>query len=228
MKNMARLKMLGVLSMSAAAPLLVLQACSGDASGSDAGPDGTTTDAAPDVGGGDAANDVAPGNDSGCPTYTGSSQFCQAVIARCNTCGIGAVKLNTCNTTNFDAVCTFATDLFSSQLAAAESACDSVCDASANTACVDAIVKDAGLSTAQQKTVTDYCAHCSTGPGCGAQLAGQLVEFNDTLAQAIDSTCTPDSGGPDSGACGLGYQTCAGLILTNALKGNPCADAGGD
>lgn len=178
----------------------------------------------------DSPNDVTQSNDSGCPTYNGSVEFCQAAVARCNTCGASSLTLTSCDLANFNAVCNWANGIFSSQFQAATQACESVCDKDAESACATAALADASLSTAQQKTVTDYCTRCGMSAGCAAQFASQLniVEYSDTIATEIDN-CTPDAGGPDASGCGFGFETCAFAVLENALtNGNPCADAGGD
>jgi hypothetical protein len=230
MDPIARLKILASLASLMTVAVLSFQACGGDSSTSDAGPDGTTSDAAGDVMmASDTSNDVVQSNDGGCPTYNGSVEFCQAAVARCNACGSSAVNLTSCEVTNLNAVCTWANGLFSTQYQAAMQACETVCDKDAETACAKAELADASLSTAQQKTVTDYCTRCGQSAGCAAQFASQLniIEYTDMIAMEIDN-CTPDAGGPDSGGCGLGYESCAFGVLLNALKGDPCADAGGD
>jgi hypothetical protein len=232
MEYIARWKIITSLASLASVTTLAfvsLEACSGDSSSSDGGLDGTTNDATGDVVAADTSNDVMQSNDSGCPTYNGSVEFCTAAVARCNTCGASAISLTTCDITNLNAVCNWANGVFSNQFQAASTSCDSVCDKDAETACANAALADASLSTAQEKTVTDYCARCGEDAGCAATFAKELniVEYSDTIVTAMDN-CTPDAGGPDSGACGLGYVGCAFGILETALAGNPCADAGGD
>src|SRR5215468_6614169 len=94
--------------------LFVLQACGGDTNvGNDASSDVTTGgDAKPDV----VAQDVVQTNDSGCPTYTGSVEFCKAAVDRCNACP-GSVKFNSCQRQNLDAVCGAVQNLFSAEYA---------------------------------------------------------------------------------------------------------------
>jgi hypothetical protein len=228
MTNTARWTLLAFFaSTSAALPL----ACGGDNGNGDAGPDGTTADAA----GNDAAttdastNDATKSNDGSCPTYSGSVEFCKAAIDRCNACGASSINLTACDVANLDALCNWANGIFSPQFQAAAESCANLCEADAQSSCSKAALADASLSTAQQKTATDYCAECGKNAGCAAQFASQfnLAEYSDTVAAALDK-CTPDAGGPDSGACGVGYFGCAFAALTTALAGNPCADAGGD
>jgi hypothetical protein len=203
--------------------LFVLQACGGDSNnGNDASSDGTTGgDATPDV-----AQDVVQTNDSGCPTYTGSVEFCKASIDRCNACP-GAVKINACQRANLDALCNAIQNVFSTQFAAAVESCATVCDTDATDTCETAALADASLSTAQQKLVADYCARCGVNSSCGTQLAPKVVQYADPVVNAIDQQCTPDAGGPDSGAC-IAYGTCASAHLQNALASLPCADAATD
>ncbi|HEY2366197.1 MAG TPA: hypothetical protein VGH87_07425, partial [Polyangiaceae bacterium] len=75
-----RTKLLAPIAAAPMVVLVVLQACGGDTNnGSDASTDGTTgSDATPDVVTQDSANDVVQTSDSGCPTYTGSVEYCKA------------------------------------------------------------------------------------------------------------------------------------------------------
>lgn len=220
-----RTKLLLPIAVAPMAVLFVLQACGGDSNnGNDASTDGTT--------GGDATPDVAQdtqGNDSAsaCPTYTGSVDFCKASIARCNACP-GAVKINSCQRQNLDAVCNAAGNIFSAQFASAAVACETVCDSDASNACEKNALADASLTTTQQKLVTDFCTRCSLDAGgCGAQLTANVIQYSDSLVTTIDQKCTPDAGGPDSSAC-LGFGNCATGQLLGALGSLPCADAASD
>jgi len=222
-----RTKLLFPIAATPMFVLFVLQACGGDSNnGNDAATDGTTSDATPDVVGQDSANDVVQTDGGACPSYTGSFEFCKAAVERCNACP-GAVKFNTCQKQNIDAVCNAAENIFSAQYAAAVGACATVCDTDANTSCEVAALADASLTTAQQKLVTDYCTHCGTNQNCGAQLGPKVLEYADPIVTAIDQGCTPDAGGPDSSAC-LAYGTCASGKLSAALDSIPCADASSD
>lgn len=224
---MTRAKLLFPIAVTPMLVLLALQACSGDDNnGTDAAADGTTgVDATPDV-----AQDGGPDvqvNDSACPTYTGSVEFCKAAMDRCNACP-GAVALNSCQRANFDALCNATQNVFSQQFASAIAACATVCDDDASSACQKASLADASLTTAQQKLVTDYCVHCSGNAGaCGSQFGSQIVQYADPLVTSIDQQCAPDAGGPDSGACGA-FNQCAGSTLLGALGSLPCADASAD
>jgi len=227
-------KLAAAVAALSSLPLLLLQACSSgdDCNGgcpADGGQDGTTSDAAP----GDANNpDSTPPADgaAGCPTYNGSVAFCKAAVARCGACGADAAALNQCQLDNFDAVCNYVNDVFSSQYQGAVESCATLCDSNAESTCQTAALADASLSSAQQKVANDYCAKCGTGNGCAAQVAQQLslIRLSDTLAGEVDQNCTPDAGGPDSAACGGSYGACALAVEFAALEGAPCADAGKD
>jgi len=211
---------LACLAIVSAFTVFALQACGGDDNKSDAGPDGTTTDAASDAG-----QDVQQQGDGGaCPNYTGSVTLCKAAIQRCNTCGAATTKFTQCEITNIDAVCNWVNGVFSSQYQNATAACATQCDVDADTACLNAALADASLSATQQKTADDYCARCGQDAGCAAALAKtlNLVDINDNVATQIDTSCTPDAGGPDSGACGAKYLNCYGTIVQKALGANPC------
>ena len=220
-------KILGAIAIVSSVPVLALQACSGgdDSSTTDGGQDGTTSDS----GNQDVATDSPQSSDGACPTYTGSIEFCQAAVSRCNACP-GSTSISTCQRDNFDALCTYLNGVFSTQAQAALAACATDCDQDAETACQNAYLADASLTTAQQKAVTDYCAKCGSSAGCAAQAekAFNFVQYSDTLANDIDTKCTPDAGGPDSSACLSGYGGCVLGIAFAAVKGAPCADAGTD
>jgi hypothetical protein len=223
-----RTKLLAPIAAVPMVVLVVLQACGGDTNnGSDASTDGTTgSDATPDVVAQDSANDVVQTSDGGCPTYTGSVEFCKAAVAKCNACP-GSTKFTTCDLQNLDAVCNAAENVFSLAFANAESACATVCDSDASNACEKAAVADASLTNAQQKLVTDYCGRCGTSTGCAAQTAAGVVQYGDPVVTTIDQKCAPDAGGPDSSACAQ-FTGCAGTILLGALGSLPCADAASD
>jgi hypothetical protein len=230
MKSFARWKVLGAMAAAWSVSMLALQACGGDDKvGGDAGPDGTAGDVTnPDVA--DVAIDSPPIDAAACPSYSGSVAFCKAVVARCAACGATATNFTACQLQNFDALCAWVDGVFSPQVQSASQSCATICDQTASNACISGALADASLSTAQDKTVTDYCARCALDAGCAAQTAAaiNIVDLSDTLAATIDTQCTPDAGGPDSSACGAAYQLCAGQIITGALNSSPCSDAGGD
>lgn len=229
MKPLAHTKLLALVASCSAFALFALQACSGDNNNAgDGGPDGTANDVATDT---SNNKDVTQQEGGGsCPSYSGSVPFCKGAVTRCNTCGAGSVNFDTCTLANLDAVCNWANGVFSQQYQNAFESCATTCDQDAESACTKAAVADASLTSAQQKMVDDYCARC--GPSqqnCAANTAQklQVVVLSDPLAGQVDTACTPDAGGPDSSACGLGYVACYSNAVQNALGGNPCADAGG-
>ncbi len=234
MNNLDRLKLAVSLGSVSVLAFVFVQACGGDDSntGDSGGLDSTTNDVVvTDTGAGDVKTDSPTTTDGGsCPSYSGSNAFCTAALAHCASCGEGVLNLNTCQVSNFTAVCDYFAPAFSQAFANAESACSTVCDAGASNACIKASLADASLTTAQQKTATDYCARCGDGgAGCAPAIASQLnfVEISDSLVGQIDTLCTPDAGGPDSSACGGKYGACALGLLSNAISGGPCSDAGG-
>jgi len=226
--KLSRWNFLAGLAIASSFSMLALQACSGgdDSSTTDSGPDGTTPG---DSGNQDVATDSPQSSDAGCPTYNGSVEFCQAAVTKCNACP-GSATISTCQRDNFDALCTYLNGVFSAQAQAALAACATDCDQDAETACQNAYLADASLTSAQQKAVTDYCARCGSSVGCAAQAekAFNFIQYSDTLANDIDTKCTPDSGGPDATACLSGYGSCVLGIAFSAVKGAPCADAGTD
>jgi hypothetical protein len=225
MMMMTRTKLLFPIAATPMFVLGLLQACGGDTNvGNDASSDVTTGN---DVKADNVTQDVVPPGDGGaCPTYTGSVEFCKAAVERCNACP-GAVKFNSCQRQNLDAVCNAAVNVFSMQYANAVEACATVCDTDASNACERANIADASLTAAQQKLVTDYCSHCGLNAGCAAQVGAQVIEFADPLTTTIDQQCTPDAGGPDSAAC-VGYGNCATTKLLGAIAALPCSDAAAD
>jgi len=231
MTSTTRFRLLGTIASVSAFSLLALEACGGgDNNSNDGGQDATTNDVAQnDVVAQDSASDAAQNDGGVCPTYTGSSVFCKAAIAHCNTCGPGN-GLNECQVQNINAVCSYFDTLFSSQYESAVSSCATACDSDASTACVRSALADASLSTDQQKLVTDYCARCGATSGCATQASENynVIQMSDELATKVDTTCVPDAGGPDSSACVSGFGACALGIELQAIEGAPCADAGGD
>jgi len=218
------------LAPFAAAPMIVLvalQACGGDTNnGNDASTDGTTgSDATPDVVAQDAGSDVVT-SDSSCPTYTGSVEFCKAAVAKCNACP-GSTKFTACDLQNLDAVCNATENVFSAAFANAAAACATICDSDASNACEKAAIADASLTNAQTKLVNDYCAHCGLSAGCATQTGAQIIQYADPVVTAVDQSCAPDAGGPDSSACKQ-FGTCASATLFAALGSLPCADASSD
>lgn len=198
-----------------------LQACSGDSNNGDAGPDGTSSD---------AAQDVVPGNDGspmdsggGCPTYTGSSAFCKALVSECNTCSLGS-SVTSCVKANYASICEGEGTILSQAAQNAFVSCDNECGDAAS-ACQQAALVDASLTSAQQKVVTDYCAKCGDGgSGCPSPtLHGFIAEFSDTIVNQIDQSCIPDA----SAQCGAALFCFLGVAQANAPP-DPCADAGTD
>jgi hypothetical protein len=198
-------------------------ACGGDGgSTGDAGPDATQSDATQsDV----ATNDGGGDAQTGCPSYSGSSTICQALVARCNACG-GAADASQCALANFAAICEATVGAVYSQAAGnAELACANVCAQPDAQACASAALADAALTNAQLKSASDYCAAClDAGPGC-ADMVGHafLVPFSDSLSNAIDTKCTPDA----ASGCGQPWLTCAQGLLKAGSTTNIC-DAGAD
>jgi hypothetical protein len=202
-----------------------LEACSGDSNNADGGPDVTQGDSP--ASDGNPQNEA--GNDSGsCPSYTGSTVLCQAGITHCGACGS---NLTACQTAHYATSCEALANVYSTQLAAAYAACASTCDQDAMTACENANLADAALSSAQTKVATDYCGKCGgqDAGGCTATLEKdlKLVELNDSLAAQIDMVCSPDAS--TMAACSVAkYAACLGGQYGAALPADPCADASTD
>lgn len=209
-----------------------LQACSGDSGQSDGGPDATAdtaSDVTPDTTPtNDAENDAGSDAASTCPTYTGSSTFCQASVAHCMTCG-AAASTPTCALPRFTEFCDDVTGALSTQCLNMEVAAWTAGSCDASVACDSTSLADASPTAAQTKAATDYCAMCGDSGACVASVISSLSlkVFSDTLCNSIDQTCTPDAS--TSAACNK-YATCA-LGLANAQFNNVlnfCKDAGGD
>ena len=218
-----KLRILTIVATVSLAAVFAVQACGGDNNnGNDAGSDATTNDVAIDK----ATNDVVQQGDGGggCPTYTGSSGVCKALVARCQACGS---TFSSCQTANFTTECEGLTPLLSAAYVNAVTACEAVCDSDASSACQKASLADASLTSAQQKIATDYCSVCDAGSNCVATIESNLnvVEYSDTLAATIDSNCKPDA----AAACQLSkFGTCVLGTVIGTLPPNPCADAGTD
>jgi len=224
---MKRLRLVAVVCLMPSFGLAVVEGCGGDNAASDAGPDATQPDvsagdSAPP--GNDAASDATPNGDgaAGCPTYSGTSEFCKAIVTHCGACG--NKNITACERANFTSFCDKVATAFSATFASAETTCATDCNTQA--ACIKGELAEAGLSTAQQKAATDYCTACSdAGSACVAQVAAQLslAEYSDTLVNAFDTTCTPDA----SAGCGNAYAICVTKVYDQMTAG-VCSDASAD
>ena len=233
----------------------VVAGCSGDDSvqftgtGADAateggGDDATTTDGgAPDTGAVDGG-----GLDAAlpCPTYAGADAYCKALAANCARC---STQLQACDLDNF-AKCEKVSAQLSKEgrLALVECLGKIACARDTTTA-TDRCVRDrlaAATPTAAQANLRqDVCDHCIAddagsaacvsdffakpdgGPGGGVF----VLEWNDSIANAMDTTCAsgarPDAG--DAGgalACATKFGVCAAAVITAALPKDACKDGG--
>ena len=225
MRQTTRWKVLGCVAASSVAAAFFAQACGGDSGNADGGPDATTNDSQADTQTVDVAQSDGATDAGSCPTYTGSAQFCTAAVARCNACGpssLGTLAQSACERAHFSTICDGYAAIFSQAVVTAETTCESICDQDASNACAKGVLADASLTTAQTKVATDYCARCSDGGGCVTSVEQKLnlVEYSDTLANAVDTQCA------DAG-CTQFTQCLTGVIL-GSLPPNPCADAAAD
>jgi hypothetical protein len=210
------------------AALFAAQACGG---GGDGGDDATAADVTADVTADvvvtsdvvteDVASiDATTPDGADCPTYSGTSTLCKAMVAHCEACG---QTMSVCDRANFTTECEGLASAVSPAAAGAYASCASICDANAANHCQQANMADASLSSAQQKLGDDYCAVCSdAGAFCVASIALVIAEYSDTTANAIDTACVPDA----ATGCG-GFGACASATFLGTLP-NPCADAGTD
>jgi len=222
MIHTTRWLVLGCIGSSALAAGGLLEACGGDNGTGDGGPDATSdvsTDGAP----GDASTDNnVMDSTTGCPTYNGSTAFCKAAVTECNTCNLGST-LTACAQAHFTQTCEGYGGIVSQAFDNAITSCDMMCG-DASTACIQAELADASLSTAQKKVVTDYCAKCSDGgASCGGSLSQFLVQYSDNIATEVDNFCIPDA----SSQCPTALF-CVLAVLQSNLPADPCKDAAAD
>jgi hypothetical protein len=243
-------KLAYVLLVLPLAVIPAVEACSSSSGGGSPASDGgamdaSATDASPSSDGGDGDGDGDGGGNvdsaaSGCPTYTGSSAYCQAGVTYCNTC---SQDLTSCAIENYGSYCMSVSGVYQPSLLSALAACAASAPCAASDAgtspCVVAALAAETPSAAQQQVATDYCSHCpGTSGTCttdffdvptdgGAPGAGYFVLFgNDTLATNIDTTCA-NAALADAGAnCEAAFVLCSAAVVKNGIPPNPCGDAG--
>ena len=207
---MLRTRVLAAFSILVLSGASALLACGDDSNTSDGGPDATSKDSDTD----------APA--TGCPTYTGSSQLCKALVTRCEACDAGG-SATACQLASFSSYCENLTSYFSQAYLDAITSCASICDTNANSACTQAAIVDASLTAAEQKIGTDYCSVCGDGGSCLASLNPELAQYSDSFATTLDNACKPDG----SAAC-AGFGNCIFATEQAVIPKPPCSDAGAD
>ena len=171
----------------------VVVACGTDSPSNDAGADGAT----------EAAS---------CPTYSGSSSLCKALLAGCKACGPSASNLlgTSCDQASFTAHCEALSSTTSAVATEVSASCATVCDFDARSTCADNVTADASPTAAQQKLGADYCATCSDGgAACAASIARMYILYSDEIVSAWDTRCL------DAGACAA-FAACAGSVVAEA------------
>ena len=163
--------------------------------------------------GADASSD-APSSDAStaCPAYTGSSQLCKGLVSHCNACGPG--DASACEQAHFTQNCEAQTTVYSQAFLNAYATCATTCDDDATTGCQVTQLAAATLTPAQAKAVGDYCNACADASAvCTSNYGKLFVQYSDTLASQIDTTC--------AASC-ANYFSCLLTVAQQSTPVDPC------